>query len=462
MTVSRIIFLSAALLWGLHLFAQDWLPLGDGISSHRVWALFEDIEDDRLYAGGFFSQAGGITVNKITYWDGNHWNSIDSGLTGTQVNTINRWKNSIYIAGYFEKAGEALCYGIARLTDGNWEDLNGGMWAGGSINELVATDSFLYVFGVFDSIGGIAADGMARWDGTNWEAFAPPVIATPEPNNNYIIYDAAFFKGELIVAGNINDDSNTNLNEVAQWNGQEWISLDQGIIGDGIIFDLEIYKGELYAGGWFANPADPQELFIARWDGAQWKRVGGGLSQSAVQIQNMHIWDDKLWVTSGPGQAGGLTDRATIHSWDGTDWCQLKTVDHYGFALGSYRDTLITGTTRYADSVYGQQINYIAKMNMADYTDTCSNISVGVERAATEAQQVLSVFPNPTLDNATVQSNNGVIHSLTVFDIYGKQVSYTEPNNKTVELNTKEWAAGMYVIVAQSDYGSVSKRLVKQ
>ena len=74
----------------------------------------------------------------------------------------------------------------------------------------------------------------------------------------------------------------------------------------------------------------------------------------------------------------------------------------------------------------------------------------------------IRVFPNPTSDRVTVQSNTGRIHSLTVVDVQGKQVAFITPDDQTVELDTRAWPSGMYLIIVRSENERVSTRLVKQ
>ena len=85
-----------------------------------------------------------------------------------------------------------------------------------------------------------------------------------------------------------------------------------------------------------------------------------------------------------------------------------------------------------------------------------------VEDTVWNADNAIQVFPNPTSDRVTVRSNTGRIHSLTVVDVQGKQVAFIAPDDQTVELDTRAWPAGMYLIIARSENERVSTRLVKQ
>ncbi len=47
--------------------------------SDGVYALAVDGTD--LYAGGFFTTAGGMAANRIAQWNGNAWSALGSGMS---------------------------------------------------------------------------------------------------------------------------------------------------------------------------------------------------------------------------------------------------------------------------------------------------------------------------------------------------------------------------------------------
>ncbi|MCH8164793.1 MAG: hypothetical protein IH889_04220, partial [Planctomycetes bacterium] len=67
------------------LHENGWAPLGSGMDGN-VWALtgFDDGsgEGPALYAGGFFTEAGGVRANNIAKWDGSGWSPLASGVAG--------------------------------------------------------------------------------------------------------------------------------------------------------------------------------------------------------------------------------------------------------------------------------------------------------------------------------------------------------------------------------------------
>lgn len=67
---------------------MSWSSVGAGFDGGDVQALAV-LDDDgsgghpsALYAGGSFTEAGGLTVNGIAQWDGSAWSALGTGVVG--------------------------------------------------------------------------------------------------------------------------------------------------------------------------------------------------------------------------------------------------------------------------------------------------------------------------------------------------------------------------------------------
>jgi hypothetical protein len=102
----------------------DWVSLGSGMND-LVRALA--VSGTTLYAGGWFTTAGGVTANYIAKWNGSAWSALGSGMGGDS--------------------------GFA-----------------GSVFALAVSGTTLYAGGNFTTAGGVPANYIAKWNGSAWSA----------------------------------------------------------------------------------------------------------------------------------------------------------------------------------------------------------------------------------------------------------------------------------------------------
>jgi hypothetical protein len=130
---------------------RTWRALGSGMAGD-VYALAVGA-GDVLYAGGWFTNAGGVAVNKIAKWNGATWSALGAGVGGNMPDRV----------------------GIRALY---WDHQSGSLLAGGS----------------FTTAGGVSAPGVARWNGVAWA----PVGAGLDGSPNAFAVDE---EGRIIAVG---------------------------------------------------------------------------------------------------------------------------------------------------------------------------------------------------------------------------------------------------------------------
>ncbi len=76
-------------------------------------------------------------------------------------------------------------------------------------------------------------------------------------------------------------------------------------------------------------------------------------------------------------------------------------------------------------------------------------------------QKEMKVFPNPSNGLVTIANNNGIkMKSIAMFNIMGQEVySAGSLNAEQHQINTAEFAAGIYTVTIETDKGKVSKKL---
>ncbi len=133
--------------------------------SHEVHALTvsDDGDGPALYAGGWFTTAGGQAVSHIARWDGSAWSSVGTGVNSA-VHALAAYDDgegpALYAGGLFTTAGENASAYLAK-----WQacptgpacppDLN----ADGLLNFFDIT-TFLNLYQTQDPIADWNADGL--------------------------------------------------------------------------------------------------------------------------------------------------------------------------------------------------------------------------------------------------------------------------------------------------------------
>jgi hypothetical protein len=251
---------------------SDW----PGVGSVRALAVFNDGNSLALYAGGWFTLAGGTPANSIARWDGANWSSLGNGFYG-----------GVYaLAAFDDGSGPALYAGGDFAFPENFDQRNIAKWNGAAWSPLGSGTSSvvsalavfddgsgpaMYAGGFFTSAGGIESPYIARWDGASWS----PVGGG---TNNVILTLAAFDDGTgraLFAGGVFSVAGGTQANGVAKWNGHDWQPLGSGIDNpniDGAVVLAPVPQSShapraLYVGGDFTMAGGIRTGPLAKWAG---------------------------------------------------------------------------------------------------------------------------------------------------------------------------------------------------
>ena len=330
-------------------------PGGTGVSDSsgssyvRALTVFDDGGGAALYAGGFFSTAGGVTVNGIARWDGSAWSALTGpGLSGCIL-------------------GLGCVPFISALTV--FDD---------------GTGAALYAGGDFTTAGGVTVNGIARWDGSAW-------LALTGPGGTGVDFTVAaltvFDDGSgpaLYVGGNFISAGGVTVNRIARWNGSAWSGLTGpgGTGVNGTVWSLTVFDDgsgggpALYAGGSFTTAGGVTVNRIARWDGSAWSALtGSGGTGVGSWVNALAVFDDGMGSALYAGgiftTAGGVTVNR-IARWDGSTWSTLNGPGGTGvmspggvLALMAFDDGIGAGPALYAGGDFitagGVTANGIAK-----------------------------------------------------------------------------------------------------
>ncbi|MCZ6754650.1 MAG: hypothetical protein O7E49_04990 [Gemmatimonadetes bacterium] len=375
---------------------KSWSPLAKGIDSlvHAL-AVFDDGSGGgpALYAAGFFTTAGDLTVNRIAKWDGNSWSPLGEGMDGT-VNALAVFDDgsgagpALYAGGDFKAAGGVTAHRIAKWDGSTWSPLGGGMDAG--VSSLTVFDNgsgggpTFYAGGFFTTAGGISANRIAKWDGSSW---SPLGSGMGSGVMALAAFDDRSGHGPALYAGGFfNSAGATQAEYIAKWEGSTWSTVGgAGLAGSACppagfytacqalhVFDDGSGPGPaLYAGGTFCTAGGVTVNHLARWDGRTWSPLGGGVDGDDVVVYALGVFDDGQG--SAPAlYAGGLFTTAggvgasSIARWDGTGWSPVGGgVSGFVYTLTVFDDGSDSGSALYAGgyltSAGGVEVNHIAR-----------------------------------------------------------------------------------------------------
>ena len=242
-----------------------WSALGSGISGgYGVYGLTTDSAGN-LYAAGSFTTAGGITVNNIAKWNGNTWSALGTGLSNSDPYAslyggplIFDHAGRLYVGGAFIAAGGVTATNIAEWNGSSWSALGSGIEGGSDFVSSLAVDAanHLYAGGSFTTAGGIVASNIAEWDGTSWTAVGSGM-------NGEVISLAIDPAGNLYAGGLFTIAGGLPANYIAKWDGTAWSALGSGM-NYAVTSLATDQAGRLYLGGVFTAAGTNASAYVAQ------------------------------------------------------------------------------------------------------------------------------------------------------------------------------------------------------
>ena len=207
---------------------------------------------DQICAAGFFDAIladdfGSVEANRVACFDGEDWQPLGSGLNNS-VRALAHFEGDLYAGGFFTEAGGELANNIARWDGTDWQPL--GIPPDDGVNSsvlaLASAGSELVVGGFFSVVAGQDQLFIGSWDGDAW-------LSRPDWLNSSVfalspaaqgVYAAGFFTQSF-------GANPTALNRVGLWNGERWRSLGplSGPTGSGFPQTLASTPDGVWVGG---------------------------------------------------------------------------------------------------------------------------------------------------------------------------------------------------------------------
>ncbi|MEE4637711.1 MAG: hypothetical protein V2J42_03115 [Wenzhouxiangella sp.] len=281
---------------------------------------------EQLIVAGSFTHAGKTSASNIATWDGERWQALGSGITGT-INAMLVHDNTLIVGGSFTAAGGIPATNLARWDGGQWSALSADADTGFD-NVVVALASYggdLVAGGNFRNVGGIAANRIARWDGQAWHALGSGASSS--------VRALAVQGNDLIVGGSFSQAGGITVNSLARWDGNGWASFSGGAGASNFssVFALLVDGETVYAGGSFTSMDGVPAERVASWDGQTWSALTGsqGNGVSGFDVNALTLVNSNLYVGGRFFSAGGIPAKS-IARWEGSEWAALGGADGEG------------------------------------------------------------------------------------------------------------------------------------
>ncbi len=389
---------------------------GEGLNG-LVYAIAFDTSGN-LYAGGDFTDAGGIAVNRVAKWNGTAWSSLGAGLDGTAFTLAIDTNNDLYAGGSFTTAGGSTVNYIAKWNGALWSGLGAG--TNNTVRAITRDSSGnLYAGGWFTTADATTVNYIAKWNGSSWSALGTGM-------NSRVSALTLDVSGTLYAGGIFTAASGTTTNRIASWNGTTWSALGSGMNNAVSALTLDT-NGNLYAGGTFTAVGSTTVNRISKWNGTSWSAIGGGmnLEVTALAVDS----NDNLYAGGVFNTANGSTVNYAA-KWNGTSWSAMGG----GTSTIVYAVAVDTNDNFYAGGSFTSAgnlaVNYIAKWNGTAWSefgkgtdgavraltlDSSGNLYVGGLFTTAGAATVNRVAKwNGTSWSALGGGVNNIVYALTV------------------------------------------------
>lgn len=345
MTTQSPLFIGGVMKWD----GTSWSIVGGGMhmgsTSNEVTALavYDSGAGPELYAGGRFSQAGGVPVANIAKWNGSAWSAVGSGIPAGSITPVNAMLAfddgsgaQLYVGGGFASAGGAPnTSGLARWDGSAWSGFS--PFTGNGVNCMAIYDDdsgpALFIGGTFSSGSGV--QGIAKWDGSSFTTMNGP-FATIQALG--VFDDGSGHGRELYAGGTWNSTAfGVAAKGIVRYDGTSWRDVGPGLglgFTDGQSTEVHTIRkfGEsLYVGGLFGNAGTLAVNDIASWDGASWSALGSGEGIGG-DVHALTLHDDgsgPALYAAGRFRTAGSTPVSHIAKWDGSGWARVGSQNFY-------------------------------------------------------------------------------------------------------------------------------------
>ncbi len=129
-------------------------------------------------------------------------------------------------------------------------------------------------------------------------------------------------------------------------------------------------------------------------------------------------------------------------------------------SVGQYRvtfDGLIFGDVDRVVITSGNNFGF--SLNVID--DIILNYNTGTLSLGQDlSKNAINIYPNPVKNKLQINTNNAAIQEITIYDILGKTILKSQSSIRVLDVS--QLKSGMYLIKIKTDYGTSTKRIIKE
>ena len=171
-------------------------------------------------------------------------------------------------------------------------------------------------------------------------------------------------------------------------------------------------------------------------NGTSWTTIDSGLPISSI-FRSLAINANNVFVGSDSG--------IFLTTNNGMNWTNVNT----GLTINTSINSLVVNGNYIFAGLNGYGV---WKRPLSDFTSDIKENTINNN---------ISIYPNPTKDNLTIETNSNTEQRLEILNLIGQTV-YTNIINKKATINTSDFANGVYILKLSSDKETVVKKFVKE
>ena len=168
-----------------------WKPLQNGVNGFNSFVFCMTEFNNELYISGLFTKQEGNAGNYIQKWNGTSWSEPGNGVQGAsggngQIDEIKVIDNRLFAVGKFSTAGGIPAKYIASFNGGNWCGLGSELDI--SISTIESHNSTFLIGGGFRTIDLDTVNYISRWNGGLHTDTCSDLIGFPTVDNPHCIF----------------------------------------------------------------------------------------------------------------------------------------------------------------------------------------------------------------------------------------------------------------------------------